>query len=613
MAPVGRKSSRGCDEAVTWITVGSATGRVSGWSRSVAEFFPAAREGSLAAMSVVVSRTAGFCMGVKRAMETTLTERSRASGTLHTLGPLIHNPHVLEILRRNRVVEVSEADVPCGSTVIIRAHGVAPSQREALADKECTVIDATCPRVARVQRMARRAAEEGRQVVVVGDRDHAEVRGILGHTDGSGLCISTQEEARRLDLERPALLVAQTTFGEEQFAAIARLLAERFPEMEVENTICDATSKRQEEARRMAVSVDAMVIVGGRTSANTKRLAEIITGMGKPALLVEDESEIPENVREYQRIGVTAGASTPNWLINRVAERLVELQSTGVSRVLWLTLAFLVRSNILVALSALALAILSLEWQGLQAGLEILAVPPLYLFGIHVLNSFGEGQSQEINEPAQKLFMQENRVWLMPLSWASLAIALVVSLDGSLWAGLLTLSAITLGLLYQVRIPLAHFQLIRIPGSKDLFTAGAWAVFTCWIPALIAEGRLQLDALLASGIVFSTILVRALAYDVKDLQGDRMVGKETIPIFLGKARSGILSTVLIAFSAGLTVATVLWGVFPPVGWLGLLLPLHALAYLWLFRNRRVTGGIPFSAVVDGFFPLLGILAVLVGS
>jgi (E)-4-hydroxy-3-methyl-but-2-enyl pyrophosphate reductase len=542
-------------------------------------------------------------------MERTLEERSRTSATLFTLGPLIHNPHVLDILRRNRVIEVTEESVSDGARVIIRAHGVAPSIRRALSEKGCVVVDATCPKVARVQKMALRAGEAGRKVVIVGDKEHAEVRGVLGHAGAGGVCISTVEEARSLVLDSPALLVAQTTFSEEGFAEIARVLRERHPDIEVQDTICDATSERQEEARRMASEMDAIVIVGGRTSANTRRLAEIVTGLGTPAFLVEDEGEIPPEVSRYETIGVTAGASTPNWLISRVAERLVEMQSRGIGNVLWRILAFAVRSNLLVALSTLALTLLSVLWQRLQPGFAMLAVPPLYLFGIHVLNAFSESQAQEINEPAQKMFMQENRLWLLPFSWASLGVALVLASLGSLWAGVLTASAIALGLLYQVRIPFARVQLIRIPGSKDLFTAGAWAVFTCWIPALIAEGRFHLPAILASAIVFSIAMVRALAYDAKDLQGDRMVGKETIPIYLGMGWSSVLSTSLIAAAACLAAVAVAFGVFPAAGALALLLPAHSLAYLWLFRSRHVTGGVLFSAAVDGFFPILGLLAM----
>lgn len=562
-------------------------------------------------MSVTVSRTAGFCMGVRRAMEKTLEERSRTSDTLFTLGPLIHNPHVLDILKKNRVLDVTGENLSEGARVIIRAHGVAPAVRRELSEQACVVIDATCPKVARVQQMALRAGKAGKRVVIAGDQDHAEVRGVLGHAQAGGVCISTVEEARSLALDSPALLVAQTTFNMEDFAAIARTLVERYPEIEVQNTICDATSERQEEARRMASEMDAIVIVGGRTSANTRRLAEIITGMGKPAFLVEDESEIPAEVSRHGRIGVTAGASTPNWLISRVAERLVEMQSRGIRRLLWRVLAFLVRSNLLVALSALAMTLLSVLWQRLHLGFAVLAVPPLYIFGIQVLNAFSESQAQEINEPAQKMFMQENRAWLLPLACACLALALILASIGSPWAGVLTGSAIALGLLYQVRIPFSRVQLVRIPGSKDVFAAGAWAVFTCWIPPLIAEGHFHLPAFLASSIVFSIAMVRALAYDVKDLQGDRMVGKETIPIYLGMAKSSVLSSLLIVLAAGMATAAVALGLFPPVGLLGLLLPAHCLVYLWLFHNRRVTGGVLFSAAVDGFFPVLGLLALAV--
>ena len=173
----------------------------------------------------------------------------------------------------------------------------------------------------------------------------------------------------------------------------------------------------------MAAECDAMVVVGGKNSANTRRLAAIVASLGKPAFLVEDESEIPVEAGRYRKVGVTAGASTPNWLIHRVAERLAEMQATGPAALLWKGLAFLVRSNLLTGLSALGLTMLSSRWQGFGPGFTLLAVPPLYLFAIHVLNNFSEARAQEINEPAQRLFMQKHRRWLMPLSWAALVLA----------------------------------------------------------------------------------------------------------------------------------------------------------------------------------------------
>jgi len=562
-------------------------------------------------VAVKVSRTAGFCMGVRRAMERTLAERRDVEGTLYTLGPLIHNPQVLEILKKNGVVPVGTDEVRCGSTVIVRAHGVAPEALEALKEKGALVINATCPKVGRIQGMAKKASGEGKAVIIVGDRDHAEVKGILGHARGAGLCVSSLEEAVALRLDRPAILLAQTTFNEEEYEAIAAAMVRRFPGIEVLHTVCDATSRRQEEARRMAADCDAMVVVGGKNSANTMRLARIIASLGKPVFAVEDETELPPEAGRFRRVGVTAGASTPNWLIHRVAERLTEMQATGVAGLLWKTLAFLVRSNLLTGLSALGLALLSLVWQGFAPAFALLSVPPLYLFAVHVLNSFSEARAQEINEPAQRLFMQRHRRWLMPLAWAALALACAIAFLASPWVGLLTLSATVLGLLYQVRLPVARLSLAAIPGSKDLFTAGAWAVFIGWVPALTAMRELSQRSLLVSGVVFAMMMVRALAHDMKDLQGDRMVGKETLPIYLGQGASRALGALLIAVAAGLGAWAVAGGRFAAAGPLVLVLPLHALLYLWLFQSRRVTGGIAFSAVVDGCCPVLAALALFI--
>jgi 4-hydroxy-3-methylbut-2-enyl diphosphate reductase len=286
------------------------------------------------------------------------------------------------------------------------------------------------------------------------------------------------------------------------------------------------------------------------------------------------------------------------------------MQATGPLGALWKGLAFLVRSNLLTGLSALGLTLLSLRWQGYAPAFALLAVPPLYLFAVHVLNSFSESRAQEVNEPAQRLFMQRHRRWLLPLSWAALALATALAALASPWVGLLTLSATVLGLLYQVRLPIARLRLAAIPGSKDLFTAAAWAVFTGWVPSLVADGALSHRALFVSGVVFAVILVRALAYDLRDLQGDRMVGKETLPIYLGQQASRVLAGGLLAAAAGLAAWGTATGQFAAAGGLVFVLPLHALLYLWLFQSRRITGGIAFAGVVDGCCPVLGALALV---
>lgn len=274
-------------------------------------------------MKVVLAKHAGFCMGVRRAVETTLKLVESRHAPIATFGPLIHNPQVLEMLEQKGVAVLDDLPRQAAGTVVIRAHGVPPASKEKLEQSGAAVEDATCPRVVKVQAIIDKYRRQGYTTVIVGDRDHAEVEGLMGHAGEAGVVISGMAELAELKLTPPYIVVSQTTQDEEMFQAITAAILERFPGGKVFNTICDSTHKRQDEVREMCRQVDALVVVGGRNSANTKRLAEIAQGLACPVFLVETEKELDgEQLRGYQSVGVTAGASTPAWIIRQVVETL---------------------------------------------------------------------------------------------------------------------------------------------------------------------------------------------------------------------------------------------------------------------------------------------------
>lgn len=274
-------------------------------------------------MKVVLAKHAGFCMGVRRAVETTLKLVESRPGPIATFGPLIHNPQVLEMLAQKGVAVLEEVPPDTKGTVVIRAHGVPPLRKLYLEQSGAVVEDATCPRVVKVQAIIDKYQRDGYTTVIVGDRDHAEVEGLMGHAGAAGLVVSRMTDLDDLPLKAPYIVVSQTTQDEEMFQAITREILERYPGGKVFNTICDSTHKRQDEVREMCREIEALVVVGGRNSANTKRLAEIAQGLDCPVFLVETEDELDaEKLRVYQTVGVTAGASTPAWIIRQVVAAL---------------------------------------------------------------------------------------------------------------------------------------------------------------------------------------------------------------------------------------------------------------------------------------------------
>jgi (E)-4-hydroxy-3-methyl-but-2-enyl pyrophosphate reductase len=260
-----------------------------------------------------------------RALDIALkTFEEHPSKKIYTYGPLIHNPEVVELLRERAGIDILTPGLMISdSLVVTRINGIPPHERHELEEAGNRIIDATCPRICRVQAIIRRWAREGAAIIIVGDMDHPEVRGLMGNTQGRGYVVATSQEVAALPDLQDLIVVAQTTQSGSQFDARVAEIKARFPQARIFNTICDATASRQGEVQELARKVDALVVVGGRNSGNTQRLVEISRDTGIPTYHVETERELDlGEMSRYQTVGVTAGASTPFWLISDVVSTL---------------------------------------------------------------------------------------------------------------------------------------------------------------------------------------------------------------------------------------------------------------------------------------------------
>lgn len=274
-------------------------------------------------MQIILAQNAGFCMGVRKAMDIALSSVSSAKKPIFTLGPLIHNPSALELLRSHGINIMEDIPEKGNGTVIIRAHGVPPQIKDSLKKAGFEIIDATCTRVIKVQMLVRHYSSKGFHCIVVGDEGHPEVVGIMGYGGEKAILITNENDLSKLSGIENYIVVAQTTQDHEKYHDWSQWILKRFPGGKIFNTICDSTHKRQTEVRELAKDVDIVVVVGGKKSANTRRLAEIVAESGKEALLVEDENELSlDYIKKFDKIGVTAGASTPHWVIEKVLAKL---------------------------------------------------------------------------------------------------------------------------------------------------------------------------------------------------------------------------------------------------------------------------------------------------
>jgi len=273
-------------------------------------------------MDITVAEHAGFCFGVKRALEM-VQETLRSGSPVYSMGPLIHNPQVVKELADKGLTPIEDGAYPAGGRVILRTHGVPPDTVAVLEAAGCHTVDATCPFVKRVHEEVRRLLRDGYEVLVVGERDHPEVIAIVGHAGGKATVVERPEDVRKLPPMERVGVVAQTTQSPANFEAVVEQLRRLAKNLRVCDTICSATRQRQQAALEVASKVDIMLVIGGQQSGNTRRLAQICAATGVPTKHIETADELqPEWFRGVEHVGVTAGASTPDWIIKQVISRV---------------------------------------------------------------------------------------------------------------------------------------------------------------------------------------------------------------------------------------------------------------------------------------------------
>ena len=275
-------------------------------------------------MKVRVAETAGFCFGVKRAVDKVYEQAEKAEGFIYTYGPIIHNEEVVKDLTARGVKVIcskEELDGLESGTVIIRSHGVSREIQERIEARGLNLVDATCPFVKKIHKIVERESRKGAGIVIIGDAMHPEVEGIRGWCQGDVTVLQTEEEARNFtaDSTKKLCLVSQTTFNYNKFHNLVEIISEKGYDIIVLNTICNATEERQTEARRIARESDGMIVIGGRHSSNTRKLFEICKNECENTYYIQTLDDLDvRQLHSMSCVGITAGASTPNNLIEEV-------------------------------------------------------------------------------------------------------------------------------------------------------------------------------------------------------------------------------------------------------------------------------------------------------
>ena len=543
---------------------------------------------------IKVAKTAGFCFGVQRALEKVLDLIRKSDDPVRTLGPLIHNDQVLESLKL-RGVDVWDANEKlCGQTVVIRAHGVTPSSTEVLKQNDVNILNATCPKVAKVQGIVKKYASIGYQIIIVGDRGHAEVEGLVGYTAGRADVISGIDDATKLPEYHQICVVAQTTQSRHRFDTTVEYLKSRYDDCVVFDTICSATSERQEETVKLAEKSDLMIVVGGKKSANTKRLADISSEFCRTVLVHSSEDITPQIINNANQIGITAGASTPSWVIREVVDKVREVgwvKSGGIYKLFHYSIGFLLKCGVI---SSLGLGFLT---GALSIFLNIPINPSLMViaFWMGLIWSTCNAMS------AQKKLYTESRLtrhpimdypnaWLSGLGVLSVIAILLLSVQGlpvfiwGIFASLICLFCFVHIGEWKFKISAVSKFINNYPAVKDIFTCITEAFIVVWLPA-IAYSKSDMNTIFFFVYVMLLLLIREIMVDSRELQIDLISGKQTVLMILGKNRIQMLLQVMVIIWALTIIMPVVFGSLSAGTLILLIVPAFYALYTYLFHHR----------------------------
>ncbi|MGD8367594.1 MAG: 4-hydroxy-3-methylbut-2-enyl diphosphate reductase [Desulfobacterales bacterium] len=571
-------------------------------------------------MKLIAAKTAGFCMGVRRAVEMALDAPGKQSAPIYTFGPLIHNPQVLDLMREKGISVLERIPERGTGTVIIRAHGVAKDARRRLMEAGFNVVDATCPRVIKVQTIIDRHARQGCASIIVGDKEHPEVTGLLGYARGHGFVVESIEELAGLPRYDKAIIVAQTTQNTRFFEAVRGWAEEHVPHYKVYNTICDSTDRRQKEVQQMAGTVDALVVVGGKNSGNTQRLVEIGRADGVATYHIETEAELDlEALASAETIGITAGASTPNWIIKRVYRTLETLPFRGART--WIRTLFrlqrgLMITNVYVSIGAGCLCYAFNRLLEVPNSAPFVLIALLYVQSMHIFNNLTGIRADLYNDPERAAFYNRNKPVLTASALVAGAVGLMTALALGTGPFLILFAMSLMGLSYNLRILPARLSggryrgLKDIPGAKTLLIAAAWAVVTAIFPSLSATGTFTPAVATVSLAAALIVFARTAFFDVLDMQGDRIVGRGTIPILLGEARTIRLLQWVLAASVLLLAGVSAAGWTGPLGYALALCPVSMYGVLIGHQKEKVLPGIRLEFLMDTHFILAGAIGLL---
>jgi 4-hydroxy-3-methylbut-2-enyl diphosphate reductase len=504
-------------------------------------------------MKIEMARHSGFCMGVRNAILKIVDELNSSEENIYVYGPLIHNPQSVEVLKKRGLITINSLNEIEGKQVAIRTHGIPVSENREIRDKAERTINLTCSRVARVQSIIKKYSSEGYFTIIVGDKDHAEVIGLKSYARTGVFVVSEKEYIGLIPSAEKYIVVSQTTHERAQFEEIVSLITDSFSNVNVIDTICDSTRLRQDDVNEaIKKGIDTLVVVGGKNSANTTRLAKIGADNGVKTFHIETDDELEAiNFKNSNYVLVTAGASTPGWIINNVLEKLYSIKyskSNFFTKTLKMYFEFLVRSNIISSIAAFIMVMIVQKFAGLQLEYKAGVIASLYIFIMYSVNNYLDRHFLIKSNSYKYGVYKKYGPMLLALSIPAFFISLYLAYTLSPLLMYTLLVPYFFGIIYSAPFSKAIIKKLNREVLKKLYNSKAitslgWLAAVIYVPYFMQDVPLLKYAAMTL-FFYLFIFLRNTIIDLVAFQGDLILGRDTLATWLGIKKTLILVTAL---------------------------------------------------------------------
>ncbi len=563
-------------------------------------------------MKIELAKHSGFCLGVRNAILKMVDEINASNDEIYVYGPLIHNPQTITVLQKRGLKTIENLSDIKNKQIAVRTHGITNAENKKIKSSASRIINLTCPRVARVQSLIKKYSSTGYFTIILGDEKHAEVIGLKSYAISGVKVIAMLDDIDNIPSMEKYLLVSQTTLDRDLFDKIVRILQQKFEDILIIDTICNSTKNRQVDVKNgIARGIDTLVVVGGKNSANTKRLARIGEEHNIKTLYVESEDEINySDFKNSEYILVTAGASTPGWIINNVLEKLYDVKfkkANFIINIIKNVLEFVVRTSLLSSVAAFFFSLLLQYFAGITYNYRLSLIAFIYIFSMYSINNYFDRDFLKTCNSNKFKIYDRFGIPLVVLSILSMIISIKFSYDSGITIFMVLISSYIFGIAYSTDyvkyiIKMLHLSILRKIYNSKIITYLGWLYVIIFLPSIIYPIDIY-EIINFSIFILSIIFFRHFLIDVIAFQSDLIFGRETIPVLIGVKNITILA-IIISF---LSILTLVAFAFLRNNMLILIFSINIIYYYVLLnkiKNANYLISLKYEVLVDFNFILM---------